>query len=692
MDKVLGLVLCCVGGLFAQGVPHYLASTFFGNSNRISVPQIPNSISGPALNAPSFIPLQQSFPQQSQAPLRSQVPLSPQVPLSRPLSPAFPNVRPEIALSQQGQPGFSQFSGVVPNTGGLPGTPFVNLGQPAPPAPAVPAAPAPLLQGSPGTPPLPEPEPQRKGKAIESGPGSRPQSASPPPGSFNQFGPGPDGQLKKSLGQALDEASKSVDFSIPPSDSPGIRSGGPPLVNRPRPGPLSDFPQRQTLSGATRPGPPSPSGPPPSSPVLDSFNQFRAGGDQAQISLQESLGEALDKASKSAQFSLPGGSSPGPGEGSPSFTRQGPAGIPQRSGAPFPQRLDSPALQSSRPSQFSSRPSASGIPGSPQLDLEEALNKASEEALGRPGPGSGPPGRSGLRGGSPSPGRPGLGGGAPGRAGLGSGGQFSVIPAVPSGPSQSAPLLEEINLGSPARPGPPRSSGASLFRGNTGNPSSPLIRQQSNRSPSRAQSGPPLVFDATPSGSGFNRQPFRSDPKISEQRIPQSGKPSSSKIFLGSTRLSESPRSSSLASDSGRKKERIPVKSCTKTFHEECHNEYKMVCEETFTEKEKYECNVVEETKCENGYTTEYEPACFQQILENCENICKRGIQPDCMPQCARSLGKTSCHKVKVVTPHTTCTKVPKEVCANVKKRVPYEKCHDVPKKVCEQVPREVCK
>merc|ERR1712002_815314 len=333
---------------------------------------------------------------------------------------------------------------------------------------------------------------------------------------------GPDGQLKKSLGQALDEASKSVDFSIPPSDSPGIRSGGPPLVNRPRPGPLSDFPQRQTLSGATRPGPTSPSGPPPSSPVLDSFNQFRAGGDQAQISLQESLGEALDKASKSAQFSLPGGSSPGPGEGSPSFTRQGPAGIPQRSGAPFPQRLDSPALQSSRPSQFSSRPSASGIPASPQLDLEEALNKASEEALGRPGPGSGPPGR----------------------AGLGSGGQFSVIPAVPSGPSQSAPLLEEINLGSPARPGPPRSSGASLFRGNTGNPSSPLIRQQSNRSPGRAQSGPPLVFDAKPSGSGFNRQPFRSDPKISEQRIPQSGKPSGSKIFLGSTRLSESPRSS----------------------------------------------------------------------------------------------------------------------------------------------------
>merc|ERR1711887_304746 len=219
MDKVLGLVFCCVGGLSAQGVPHYLASTFFGSSNRISVPQIPNSISGPALNAPSFIPLQQSFPQQSQAALRSQVPLSPQLPLSRPLSPALPNVRPEITLSQQGQPGLSQFSGVVPNTGSLSGTPFVNLGQPAP---AAPAAPAPLQQGPAGTPPQPEPEPLRKGKAIESRPAS---------GSFNQFGPGPEGPLKESLGQALDEASKSVDFSIPPSDSPGGRSGGPPLVN-----------------------------------------------------------------------------------------------------------------------------------------------------------------------------------------------------------------------------------------------------------------------------------------------------------------------------------------------------------------------------------------------------------------------------------------------------------------------------
>jgi len=117
-----------------------------------------------------------------------------------------------------------------------------------------------------------------------------------------------------------------------------------------------------------------------------------------------------------------------------------------------------------------------------------------------------------------------------------------------------------------------------------------------------------------------------------------------------------------------------------------------MVCEETFTEREKYECNTIEETKCEKAFTTEYEPACFQQILNNCESICKRGAQQtDCLPQCARSLGKTSCHKVKVVTPHTTCSKVPKEVCGNVKKQVPYEKCRDVPRKVCKKVPKEVC-
>ena len=72
--------------------------------------------------------------------------------------------------------------------------------------------------------------------------------------------------------------------------------------------------------------------------------------------------------------------------------------------------------------------------------------------------------------------------------------------------------------------------------------------------------------------------------------------------------------------------------------------------------------------------------------------VCKRGAQPDCLPQCARSVGLTSCHKVKVVTPHTTCTKVPKEVCANVKEQVPYEECHQVPREICQKVQREHCK
>ena len=119
----------------------------------------------------------------------------------------------------------------------------------------------------------------------------------------------------------------------------------------------------------------------------------------------------------------------------------------------------------------------------------------------------------------------------------------------------------------------------------------------------------------------FERQPFRSDPKISGQRIQQAGSPASSKIFLGSTSLSDSPRSSSLSSGSAVHKDATPRKICTKTFTEECRNEYKMVCEETFAEREKYECKIVEETKCEQGHTIEYEPACFQQILENCENV-----------------------------------------------------------------------
>jgi len=592
MVWALRLLFCWAGCLSAQntgpGIPHYLASTFFGGANRISVPRIPNSISDPALNAPTFVPFQGSLSHQPQAPLVQ--------PLNSPV------------LRTQNQPQFTPLSPaeVRPNTGAVFGAPFVSLGQPAP-------------QQLPVSPALPQVEPLR----------SVAEAASPGPGSFTQVVPGPAGQvsaLKESLGQALEQATNSVQFSLPPGDSPGADNFGPPSIT---PG----HTQRQTLNSAPVPSIPNPTVSQSSLPGLGSFNQFRSGGQPNQIS----LGQALEQASQAAQLSLPAGGSPGPQGGPPPSIGQGPDS-PQTSRVPSPQQFNSPSLLSPGP----------GFSSPPQLDLEEALAKASEEALGRAGP------------------------------------QLSnigpVIPAVPVGPSESSPA------------GSFRLSESNLFRGNTGSPSAPLIRQQSIGSPNGAQSRPPLVFDATSAGSDFDRQPFRSDPKISEQRIQSSGERASTKIFLGSTRLSETPRSSSLFSESGRNKVPIPVKSCTKTFHEECHNEYKMVCEETFTEREKYECNIVEETKCEKGVTTEYEPACFQQILDTCESICKRGIQPNCMPQCARSLGKTSCHKVKVVTPHTTCAKVPREVCENVKKRVPYEKCHDVPKKVCEQVPREVCK
>merc|ERR1712128_237757 len=632
----MGVACLSLGSAQGPGLAPYLASTFFGNTHKIVVPSIPNSISEPALHAPAFIPFQRSY-------------LPPQSPIVRPLGPAFHNAGRGAPLGLQQQPQLTHLSPgqIAPNIGGLPGASFTNLGHSASLGISQQQTPAQFLQ--------PQVAPQRLGKAIGSGPGS----SSPGLASLNQVGPGPDGpgpnSLQNSLGQALDQASKSAQFSIPAGDSPGLSEGGfrSPAVNRPRPGP--GFPQRQQFISEPNFNSPIPSsfnqlgnpqaGPVPqlqsSSPALGSFNQFRSGAGESQGTLQESLGQALDQASKSAQFSLPGNGPPGPAQGAnfgpSSITRQGP-GFSQGPETRFPQRLDSPSAQLS---------SGSGFSTPPQLDLEQALTKASGEALGRAGP------RTGAQLSNIGP----------------------VIPAVPSGP------LGEISLGSQNR----GSFGSNIFRENTVSQSAPLIRTQSSGSPSRAQPGPPLVFDATPSGSGFDRQPFGSDPKISGQRIQQSREQSSGKIFLGSTRLSETPRSSSGSSIS-------KVRSCTKTFHEECHNEYKMVCEETFTERETHECHIVEESKCENGYTTEYEPACFQQILENCENICKRGIQPDCMPQCARSLGKTSCHKVKVVTPHTTCVKVPKEVCGNITKRVPYEKCHDVPRKVCEQVPREVCK
>eukprot|EP00091_Calanus_sinicus_P004885 TRINITY_DN1523_c0_g1_i8.p1 TRINITY_DN1523_c0_g1~~TRINITY_DN1523_c0_g1_i8.p1 ORF type:complete len:677 (-),score=189.71 TRINITY_DN1523_c0_g1_i8:109-2076(-) len=653
---VLRLVICVMTCLVAgdaqnPGVPHYLSSTYFGNTNRIAVPKIPNSISEPALNAPAFSPFQASLSQ-------------PKSPVRHPFGASFPNIGGAATFGLHQPRQIVQFSPGQINSSsrGSFGASFTNLGQTA--SLGIQQQPTPVQSSN------NQVSPPRLGKAIESGSGPKSQPASPSRASFNQLGSGPEGpqsSLQDSLGKALDQASRSSQFSLSPNKSPVLKEGGEnngsPGITRQ--GPVSGFPQRQQLTLEPNPSSPITSSfnqlrntispdpvPQLSSPVLDSFNQFRSGAGESQSSLEESLGQALDQASNSASFSLPQNASPDPAQGgtnfgSPLLTRQGP-GVSQGSQSGFPQR--SPSI-------------GSGFSETPHLDLEQALTKASEKAAGQ--------------------------------AGLQQGAQLSnigpVIPAVPSGGASSKPLLEEINLGG-SSPGSFGSLGTNIFRGNSASRTSPVIRTQSRGSPSPSQSGQPLVFDATPSGNGFDRQPFRSDPKISGQRIQQSGSPASSKIFLGSTSLSDSTRSSSLSSGSVEHKGTTSRKTCTKTFREECRNEYKMVCEETFTEREKYECKIVEETKCEQGHTTEYEPACFQQILENCENICKRGIQPDCMPQCARSLGKTSCHKVKVVTPHTTCIKVPKEVCGNIKKRVPYEKCHDVPKKICKQVPQEVCK
>jgi len=616
-----------------QAVPAFLQNTFF-SQNRIAVPAIPNSIRQPALNAPAFSPYQTS-------------------PFSRPQSPAGSSVG--AAFSGLGQIASLGFQRPLSQFSQLP--------------PAVEGSPASSL---------------RLGKAIESSSISKPPQSAPSPATFNQFSPGPQvsqPSLQESLSQALNQAAKSARptpgvANFGRQSSAGSSQGSLPPTFRLTQAPQSDLDQAQPqFPTRTSPGAAfsnlgqnpslgfqqrpfsqfsptiggsqasslrlgntiqssSVSKPPPSAPAPATFNQFSPRPEASRPSLQQSLGQALDQAAKSAQFSLARNTSPGPTQGAatfgrPSIARQGPDSQ-QGSGnsfepnlsQPFPQRLESGSSQGSLPAKFRSTQfsSGSGFSQVPELDLDQALTKASEAA-----------------------------------AGANNFGPLNPA-ALPS-----EPLLEEINLVGPS-PGSFRSV-------------------ESNRENTKAKSSPfrKQVFAAIPAGNALDRpQIFRSDPKIAEQRFQQNGSPSRSKISLSRTTVSETPKSSL-------------VKTCSKTLIEECHNEYSMVCEETFTEREKYECKTVEETKCENGFTTEYEPACFQQILDNCQNICKRGVQPDCMPQCARSLGKTSCHKVKVVTPHTTCTKVPKEVCGNVKKQVPYEKCHDVPRKVCEQVPRENC-
>lgn len=131
--------------------------------------------------------------------------------------------------------------------------------------------------------------------------------------------------------------------------------------------------------------------------------------------------------------------------------------------------------------------------------------------------------------------------------------------------------------------------------------------------------------------------------------------------------------------------------NCKTTFIEECHNEYKMVCEETTVEREREVCETVQEKICKKGVNTEYEPACFQRIISHCDRVCKRSLELDCRPQCEKSLAPPYCHRVKVLTPFNTCKEVPKEVCATKTVTVPYEKCHDEPKKVCEKIEKKRC-
>lgn len=131
---------------------------------------------------------------------------------------------------------------------------------------------------------------------------------------------------------------------------------------------------------------------------------------------------------------------------------------------------------------------------------------------------------------------------------------------------------------------------------------------------------------------------------------------------------------------------------CEPSFVEECHNEYKMVCEETSIEREKEVCDTVLEEVCKTGVTTEYEPACFQRVINHCSNVCKRALDVSCKPNCEVSLAAPNCHKVKVVTPTKSCTKVPREKCGPKIITVPYEKCHDEPHKVCQKVEKSSCR
>ena len=60
---------------------------------------------------------------------------------------------------------------------------------------------------------------------------------------------------------------------------------------------------------------------------------------------------------------------------------------------------------------------------------------------------------------------------------------------------------------------------------------------------------------------------------------------------------------------------------CKTTYIEECHNEYKMVCEETTVEREREVCQTVQEKVCERQEKIDYEPACFRQFIGHCDRV-----------------------------------------------------------------------
>ena len=62
-------------------------------------------------------------------------------------------------------------------------------------------------------------------------------------------------------------------------------------------------------------------------------------------------------------------------------------------------------------------------------------------------------------------------------------------------------------------------------------------------------------------------------------------------------------------------------RGCKTTYVEECHHEYKMVCEETTVQRDREVCQTVQEKVCEQQQKIDYEPACFQRIISHCDRV-----------------------------------------------------------------------